>query len=375
MPQIQVLPAVPAFGGRLAQTLGEAAGDIGQGYYKGKAETALQNLMKGSQASTFETPNAEMAQKLGQQPAASTKIDPFELMKVHKLATTARGKDAADVLVKGIMEQQKLVSKEGQEIRKEQRQEVRQGIQKRVEATMGSRENINSQRRNLLSARASVETGDVGAFGRNAFADLFGEAGKRFKTASAAQLDAATKHLLIESLGEVSAKGTNLWLEKVAKSAAPELGKSEEANQTLITIALGNLDIKEKKLDVQDQLLSEYDQLGLKPPPNFEKTVDDLLKPYAKKIEEQVSYDTRVLYEKEKGERYLNNLEKVPKGTPLTIEKRDALIKKTMKDPSQPVSLATPDEKMKAKKVAEKLGYSIPSSDPNQRNQEPANVQ
>ena len=36
MPQLQVLPYVPSFGEKLADTVGKAAGDIGEAYYKGK---------------------------------------------------------------------------------------------------------------------------------------------------------------------------------------------------------------------------------------------------------------------------------------------------------------------------------------------------
>lgn len=44
MPQIQVLPAVPTFGNRLAQVLGEATGNIGQGLAQRRSREAISGL-------------------------------------------------------------------------------------------------------------------------------------------------------------------------------------------------------------------------------------------------------------------------------------------------------------------------------------------
>lgn len=367
---VQILPGIfEGFGTNLGEVIGKAAEQIQRKH----AQTTLEKMFGQNQP---ENPNQQPSQPLanGQMPQqnqgqltnqleGNVSFNPINVGNIHKLAEKAYGTEAANQITRGYIEQQKLQGKEAATIRAEERAEKRAGITERTKATTGNRESINAQRQSLLSARNAISSGDVGAFSRNSFADLFGEAGKRFKTASGSQLEAATKHLLIDSLSEVSAKGTNLWLEKVAKSAAPELGKSEEANDTLITMALGNLDIKEKKLDIEQALLAEYDRAGIKPPPDFEKTVDSLLSPYSKQIQDQVSYDTRVIYEKEKGERYLNNLEKVPKGTPLTLEKRDALLKKFNGD------------REKVIQIAERLGYKIPdpSTIRSAKQQEPEN--
>ena len=361
---VQVLPYVPSFGEKLLPILQESGGKIAEAFEKRNARTALEKIYQSQQPQANQPGGAQNVSQQGQQPQA---INPIQAIKTHELAIKGYGRESANVHAKAALKQQELQEKEAQQIRKEERERTASGIQKRVESTTGQYENINSKRKSLLQAKGAVASGEVGAFSLNSFADLFGEAGQRLKSATGAQLDAATKHLLFDSLHDVTAKGTNLWLEKVAKSALPGLGKTKEANETLITLALGDLDLKQKKLELQDSLLSEYEKLGIKPPADFEKTVNELLKPYGDQLEKQMAYETRVIYEKEKGPRFLNNLEKVPEGTPLTLEKRDAIIKKTMADPKKPISEATPKEREKAKKLAEKLGYTIPTSDPTQR--------
>lgn len=342
---VQVLPYVPSFLEQLTPHIKQATSDVASTLEQRSALKGLKSLMNANQNAAQEEAGAQSAV---QGESGINTASPLDTVQAFKLAEKALGPQGAKVFVDSLMQQQKLKEREAVQIRKEERAEKRAGIAKRAEATIGTRDSINAQRRNLLSARAAVQTGDVGAFSKSSIADLFGEAGKRFKDASAAQLDAATKHLLITSLGDVTAKGTNLWLEKVALSAAPGLGKTNEANEALITIALGELDIKEKKLDVEQELLAQYEKQGIKPPVNFDKIVDDLVKPYAKQVQEKTAYDTRVIYERESGRKLLDKNIKVPKGTPLTLAKRDALLKQFKGD------------KEKAKGKAIELGYTIP---------------
>lgn len=393
---VQVLPAVPTFGEQLIPVLAQAGANIGEGLRARRAKMEWEKFVNPSQQQQANAQNQNVPGVSQQQPQMQQPVSPLQqilnkpggptLQDTIAISDMAQKAGINPKVVENYLSneqkfnQKRQLATEASELANKNAQ-----INKRTEATTGTLESINKQRRDLLSARAAVQSGDVGAFSRNSLAELFGPVGERFKNASGARLDAATKALLVDSLGDVSAKGTNLWLEKVAKSAIAGLGKTEESNETLITIALGELDIKEKKLGVEQELLTQYDQLGIKPPPNFDKIVDDLVKPYAKKIENQVSYDTRVLYEKEKGTRFLNNLEPVPKDTPLTREKRDALVKKVMLEndsrpasknlTARPVSEATAQEREKAKKLALKLGYKIPESNPTQQTQEPLNVQ
>lgn len=340
---VQILPYVPTPLEQLTPYITDAAGKIGSGIKQRSALKGLQSLLN-PQATDPGQPGTPQAQQ------AKGPFNPIDIAQIANMAETAYGKGGGEALTTSLLQQQKSQEKEAAEIRKETRAAQTAISQKKQEQDIGKRTIINDQRRNLKLALNSVQSGDVGAFGINSFADMFGEAGKRFKGAKAVQFDTATKGLLFDNINKVSAKGTNLWLEKVAKTALPELGKSEAANETLITIGLANLDLEEKQLDLQDELSQKYIQAGLPVPANIEKLTNDLLKPYAEQVENKMAYDTRRIYEREKGPNFLRSLEKVPKGTPLTREKRDALVKIYRGD------------KEKAWQKAQELGYVLPDS-------------
>lgn len=362
---MSVLPYVPSFAEKLGPVLSESIGNIGQGFAQRSNKRAWEKFITPATTMANATqPNVagvsdnlnQMQQQAQNQPAQSPldkildkpggpSLGEFQaIVNLAEKANPGSGKTVADYLTNKM----KSGDKEAIQIRKENRAAQTDISKKAQEQNIGKRTIINDQRRNLNLALDAVQSGDVGAFGVNSFADLFGEAGKRFKGAKAIQLDTATKGLLFDNINKVSAKGTNLWLEKVAKTALPELGKTEEANESLIKIAMANLDIEEKQLDIQDELIQKYIQAGLPVPSNIEKLTNDILQPYAEQVQNKLAYDTRVIYEREKGPNFLGSLEKVPKGTPLTLEKRDALLKKFGGDKEQ------------VKKIAKQLGYSIP---------------
>ncbi len=358
---VQVLPYVQSPLEQLTPYISQAAGQIGQGFEQRSKKMAWERLITPGKLAQSTDQAGGNLNVMQQQAANQTAQSPLEqisskpggpslgefqaIISAAEAANPGSGKAVGDYL----LNQKKSAEKEAIDIRKEARASQTAISQKKQEQDIGKRTVINEKRKNLKLALDSVRSGDVGAFGINAFADLFGDAGKRFKGVKAIQLDTATKGLLFDTLKDVTAKGTNLWLEKVAKTALPELGKSEEANETLISIAMANLDLEEKQLDIQDELSQKYIQANLPVPSNIEKLTNDLLKPYAEQVENKLAYDTRVIYEKEKGPTSLRSLEKVPKGTPLTREKRDALVKIYKGD------------KQKAWEKAQELGYVIPS--------------
>lgn len=358
---VQVLEANPSFGTLLAQHLGQAGMNLGEGlqkrYENKSAQSFLGKILNPEQDISQSVGNDLTDQKVGSnQPMIAQQPEISKAQLISAATSNNPQIKQAFPAIKAIYDQQeahkiarqKVLDKEAAQIRQETRQAENAISQKAQEADIGKRNIIREQRQNLRLARDAVQSGDVGAFSLNSFADMFGDAGKRLKTAKGAQLDTATKNLLFENINKVTAKGTNLWLEKVAKSAIPELGKTEGANETLITMAEGAIDVEEKALDIRDNLIQKYRTAGLPVPSDIEKQVNDQLKPFAEKIENKMAYDTRVIYEKEKGVNFLRSLEKVPKGTPLTLEKRDALIKIYNGD------------KAKAREKAIELGYQIP---------------
>ena len=348
---VQVLDAIPTFGQSLVQTLSTAGADVAKGLQKRSARKELEELDTQSRATTGQPKTDQLTAQVPDQTQPSWKGD----LRKHQLREELYGKEAANLAFKSDLQEREFKHQEHLQDRK-----VQNAIrQKEAEKNIGAREEIQKKRLDLKLASDAVQSGDTGAFSLNSFADLLGPAGVRLKSAKGAQLDAATKSLLFDSINDVTAKGTNLWLEKVALSALPGLGKSQEANETLITIAQGKLDIQEKQMDLKDDLLTKYADAGIQPPHDLDRIVNQLLKPYAEQVEEKMAYDTRVLYEKEKGTNSLKSLEKVPKGTPLTRERAKVLVDKFGRE--------------KAEKLAVSLGYNITPAEliaPNSQPQE-----
>jgi hypothetical protein len=368
---VQVLPAVPNFGSSLAQVLSGVGSDIGEGLKKRNAFKGLQALENQStnqipaEASSVNA-SGNPAQMQGNQSPAN--LSPMQNIMRYNLATKAFGKEGADAYLKSVMANQDFAQKQQLQERKFQEQRSQKLESAQLERAQKSaleidkkRDALKNQRRDTKLGLEAVQRGDVGGLDINYVANLFGEAGQPFKNYSAQQLETAMKNLTIDDLQKVTGQ-KNQWLDKMVKSATAGIGKSQESNEMILKTKLATLDVQEKELDVHDELLSFYEKQGVTPPSNLNKQVSDIVKPYAQMIEDRLSYDTRVLYEKSKGERFLNNLKPVSPGTPLTIQKRNALLKKFNGD------------KSKALNVAKRLNYSIPKSYVFNQNIEEQNV-
>lgn len=346
---IQVLPYVPTFLEQLQPQLNQLGESIGQGIEQRAAMKGLNALLTPQQAPSSGT--AVSGLQNTQPTAANTmaNLSPIQMVQAYKLAEKAtKSPQAAKVLTDSMLQQQKLNQKEQAQIRQEQRAIQNQTVQKSLETGIGQREAIRKQRFDLNSALSAVQQGQVGGFDRNYWANLLGEKGEPLKNASGVQLQAASKNLLVDSLSKLTGR-PNQWIDQQIFSASPGIGKSAEANETIIATSLAKLDIDEKILDAKDELVKFYSSQGIQIPANIDQLAEKTVQPYAQHVQDKLAYDLRVLFEREKGNRYLNSLEKVPQGTPLTLEKRDALIKKYNGD------------KAKARETAEKMGYTIPN--------------
>ncbi len=347
---VQVLPYVPGFGEQLAQALTTAAGNVAEGFSQRKARMDLEKLLnpQGQQVQAG-TPMEKVNNTAGNPLQPNSQISPLKLMSIGSLAEKAYGKNQADILTKSLLEQQKQSEKEAQEIRAENRKRQGEFFSKEQANTIGKRDAIRRERNDLKLGLQAVQEGNVGGFDVNYLASLFGAKGEPLKTAKGVQLESAMKNLLIDSIQKLQGR-PNQWVETQIKSATAGIGKSLEANETLIEMGLANLDIEEKMLDVRDELVSYYEKNGIIPPSNLDKTVHEILKPYAEQRFDKLSYDLRVLYEREQGPRSLISLQKVKQGTPLTRERAQALAKKY-------------GSQEEAIKKAKQLGYSIPSKE------------
>jgi hypothetical protein len=337
---VQVLPPVPSFGEKLGSVLTQAGNSVVEGIKKRNAFSALMALENPQGTQNGQSP----MDKLGQNNA----ITPFANIARFQAAETAFGKEGAQAYMRSVENAQKLAQKEAIDIRKEDRGYQREKINKFSEQFTKNRENFVKQRQDLDSALQAVQSGEVSGFDKNFVADLLGPVGQPLKNMYGQQLESSMKDLTIESLQRVSGV-KNKWLDQMVKSAQAGIGKSRESNENWILMAKARLDVEERLNDVKDDMLAFYEKNGIKPPSNFDKQARDMIKPYAQQVQDKLAFDTRRLYEREKGQLFINNLKAVPPGTPLTPEKRDALMKKYGDDPK------------KALAKAKDLGYSIPN--------------
>ena len=156
----------------------------------------------------------------------------------------------------------------------------------------------------------------------------------------------------MSNLNDVSAKGTNLWIEQMMSDAFPGIGKSKQSNLMTQQLIDTEIELSEALLQASDQLKEDdREKNGYVKWESLEERRDKKAKDVTDEILEKSSFKTRQIYEREKGPNWLieNVNKKVPKGTPLTPEMAQAFALKYQGD---------------GKKVienAKRLGYTIPT--------------
>lgn len=223
------------------------------------------------------------------------------------------------------------------------------GLAKTEENIEKLRETLPRRERVLNLARNAIESGEIGAFSQNRIADLIGgPIGDALRTKSGAQFGLAAKENLVTNLGEISARGVNMFMEKRLLDAFSKVGQSEAAN-------LAVQDFFEAENDIEKAYLKEYDRLAAEDEKRYGYKRNDLAKRAreASKDEQQKIFNRstvrqRQLQEKEKGIpwMYKQANKKVEKGTPLTPEMFRIFIEK-VGDPE------------KALVRAKQLGYKV----------------
>lgn len=360
---VQVLPYVPGFGEKLAGVLGNAAGKIGEGYIQGKAEERLQSKLDKFRQKPNPYPETSALDEMGNianESAQSKSLADISFDEMYDIVNdaskTAGGKEKADLIGKTLMQGKDLATKERIAATKEANKDKARIADRASRLTEGAikenktkRDALNKEDFDLKLGLQAVETGDVGGFDVNWFADSLGPIGQPLKNLAGIQLESAMKGVLIDTI-QATAGRPNQWIEQQIKSATAGIGKSTEANKALIQAGLAKNQLQKALIDTEDELLASYEAKGLPPPANLSKIVHELVKPYAEQVQDKLAYDLRVQYEKSKGDAFLKDIHKVPQGTPLTREKRDALLKIYKNDVETTIV------------NAKKLGYVIPKS-------------
>ena len=209
------------------------------------------------------------------------------------------------------------------------------------------RNTLPKQEHALNFARQAIESGEVGAFSMNHIADVMGLDSLRDKTG--AQLVLASKEQLLPTLGRLSSKAQNLYMEKRMASMIPQIGLKDEANLTMQEMLEGEAFLDRAYLTEFDRLSGEdQNQYGFVKK-DIDKRVHASMKPLETEISKRTNYRLREIEENSMGLKSMN--EKVGKdvkipGTPLTLAMAK-LYKNKFGD--------------KALEVAKKNGYYIPT--------------
>lgn len=196
-------------------------------------------------------------------------------------------------------------------------------------------------------ARDAVRSGEVGKLSLNHLADVFNL--PSLKTAQGAKLDQAIKTNLIGTLSEVTAKATNIFLEKVALDAFARAGQSKESNLMKLEALDTELKLSTLETEIYDQILKQdIEKFGFEQP-YIELRVSEAVKPLQNDIMRGSAWRMKQYEESEKSYEKLakNALKQVSKGTPLSKQMGRILLDKAG------------GNKDKAIALAERLGYTI----------------
>src|SRR5690606_5842315 len=190
---------------------------------------------------------------------------------------------------------------------------------------------------------------DMSQFSRDWWAQKFGEWGQGLVTPEGALVSGNIKNFLLSDLGSLKGR-PNQFIEQRILSMTPQIGQQLEANEAATLALESQLELKEKKIQLADEIMQKYlnDPKFGYVPGNLGAMVDAQLRPYQEQAQDRLAYRMRRLQERSEGIEKLIN-KKVMQGTPLTVEMAAELTKKWGKE--------------KAPQVAKKLGYTIPTEE------------
>jgi hypothetical protein len=320
---VQVLPAIPSFGEKLANVLAGAGTDIGKGFAERQVQSTLNQILSSTGAAQ------------GGAGASGNGQTPISTMQLAKLSGHPD---------KRISEPAKLMYQRNADIEK---QTIKADIERSskilqeadVERKAGTQKRFAAQ-----SIRRALNSGEIST--KDYISELTGF--KPLQSQSGAELKTATKEYLLGNIKRVGNK-PNQWIEQQIASMAPEIGKTKEANLAVVSALEAESDIDEKRVEILDRLEQEFKATKGHVPGNIGAIAEKELQKYAIERQDILAYDLRKIHE-DAHPKDLSKIETVPQGTPLTVEKARVLLDKVGGDEA------------KAQKLAEKLGYTIPSS-------------
>jgi hypothetical protein len=208
------------------------------------------------------------------------------------------------------------------------------------------RNNLPKQEQALNFARQAIESGETGAFTLNHLAEIFNA--DSLRTAKGAQLILASKEQLLPTLGRISAKAQNQYMERRLASMIPQIGQRDEANLSMQEMLEGEAFLDRAYLEEFDRVSEEDQNKYGFVKKDIDKRVHNNLKSVENEIANRTNYRLREIEEQEKGLSKLKSKvgKNVIKGTPLTLQMAKLYKEKFGNN---------------ALDVAKKNGYTIPT--------------
>lgn len=223
---------------------------------------------------------------------------------------------------------------------------------KYLEKVDESRKTVGDQSEALNLMENAIREGNTEFWSADNFANFLGRYGEGLRTAKGAQLLNAQKEFLVSDIGRVGNR-PNMWIEQQISGALTKIGRSDEANLTVVEALRARNERDKKRIEVTDALEQQY----MKPPAegglgyvpgNIAALVDEAMKPYNEAAGKKLAYKLRQIQERESSGSFKELMKKkVTPGTPLTLEMASMFVEK----------YKTPE---KARENAKKLGYYIP---------------
>jgi len=240
----------------------------------------------------------------GKSPAGGLTGQPVPPEVSQKLNEIVRGapNSSADEL-KGMMDEQGIppaYSNGYVENRRRQDERIAASKDKRSEAGQKRAEKILDEgdilgkelpllESSVMAMEDAIQNGDQSFWSLDNLAELTGS--ELFRTAKGGQFKTAAKTYFLNDL-KSSGGRPNMFIEKMLADALPKMGRSEEANQTVLESFKFSNDLKKKRHETIRDLEKYYEESMGFLPGRFNSIVEENMKPYIE--ERQKDYEKRL---------------------------------------------------------------------------------
>lgn len=212
------------------------------------------------------------------------------------------------------------------------------------------RESIPKKNNALTHARAAIGSGETGLMTGTWLADITGI--EAFRGVEGAQLEIAAKEHFFGNMSRVSAKAQNVFFEKLLKNMFAQVGQTPETAMAFIEMLQGELNMDDAFVKEFDRLSAEDERRYTYPRKDVERRARQAVEHLEDLNLDRSLYRVRRLAEAQKSPKEIkkNLMNKVPEGTPLTLERKFMFMDKFGGDAKSAI------------KAAKRLGYKIPSA-------------